>query len=451
MKKIILLIFIVISMNILFAQAQDDPYVKTSTGITIGKLGLNKVGGTVLQGTTAIDSLAWIVGEGGTLSLRIADTYPVLYSLKKLYSTASDTCIMLQRTLNSDSAWFGFANGILDTATLRSWLDTNIVLNGYFNTGITSWSAWQGVVKWYNTDWNTIGRTNCLLDSATSTTGNAVSQGRAFQKNKTYKIVFLYYIPSSNTTCVKIKPRFLGGSNPFLTAQDVTDVWTEVVIYHTALADYTWFEFYQTDVSGSANNTTIGDKIYIDNIRITETTPSGRKWFDQSGNGNHAVQLTSANQPIYNDSLAIKFDGVDDYMTANIGTYSQPNTFVMNGLFRYGSNRYVFDGIGNNNIFGVLWGSEWAMYADNYLGTSSNNSNCNLIAAVFNGASSFNIIDGVTTTGNAGTGNNGTGIMISCDKVGTDKFGRHDFKSFIMSQYGLTETQCNTITTYLNQ
>ena len=171
MRKFLALLLLIASFS--SAQHIEDD------GLTIGKLGLNKVG-TVLQGTTAIDSLAWIVGEGGTLSLRIADTYPVLYSLKQLYTTASDTCGLFRKSSNNDSLWVGFANGILDTATLRAWKGT--------------------------------------------------------------------------------------------------------------------------------------DTVYV------------RKWFDQSGNGNHAVQLTSANQPIYNDSLAIKFDAGNDYLDAgnnsnlNIGT-----------------------------------------------------------------------------------------------------------------------------------
>ena len=78
------------------------------------------------------------------------------------------------------------------------------------------------------------------------------------------------------------------------------------------------------------------------------------KWYDQSGNDNHAVQTTPANQPtiVEGGSLVtggIDFDGVDDYFDLDLGAdLAQPNSFFMvheSDSLNYDKNEF-FDAIG---------------------------------------------------------------------------------------------------------
>ena len=63
------------------------------------------------------------------------------------------------------------------------------------------------------------------------------------------------------------------------------------------------------------------EKFYVRNFKVTMTGVEGfvSRWYDQSGNDNHAVQATPASQPkiVENSALltnGIKFDGMDDFL-----------------------------------------------------------------------------------------------------------------------------------------
>ena len=128
MKKLII-IFLLFATSC-FAQIEGE-------GLDHGKLGLNKISGGN-PGTTAFDSIAYVLGSGSTITDRVKYTYPALYGFKKLWSGASDSCLILRRSLDNAELSFGFVSGILDTASVRSWLDTNIITNGTFDDA-TSW------------------------------------------------------------------------------------------------------------------------------------------------------------------------------------------------------------------------------------------------------------------------------------------------------------------------
>ena len=116
------------------------------------------------------------------------------------------------------------------------------------------------------------------------------------------------------------------------------------------------------------------------------------KWYDQSGNDNHAVQTTPANQPtiVEGGSLVtggIDFDGVDDFLTAGTGFSSSaktvfsvntPSVLTSNGLFAIGSSssdrffaQYTFDryqtesqmGGGGNSAFIAATAQENLIYS----------------------------------------------------------------------------------------
>ena len=189
MKKLII-IFLLLATSC-FAQIEGE-------GLDHGKLGLNKIGGGN-PGTTAIDSIAYVLGSGSTIADKVKDTYPALYGFKKLWSGVSDSCLILRRSLDNAELSFGFVNDILDTASIRSWVDTATIFDD-FTLDITGWSGFNSTPIYYNSDWNSIGRTGALLDSATSTSNVSTYYLSTITSGLTYRVTYDYRIPLSNTT-----------------------------------------------------------------------------------------------------------------------------------------------------------------------------------------------------------------------------------------------------------
>ena len=122
-----------------------------------------------------------------------------------------------------------------------------------------------------------------------------------------------------------------------------------------------------------------GDKFYIKDLTITDTTPNlhVQTLYDQSGNNNHAVQNAFQSMPMIiedgvlveeNGNPALKFDGVDDYFDTNLGTLTESSVFMLFRKTGNGSNS-VFGGTGNRSlgytrenlrhrVFYVNWGAE---------------------------------------------------------------------------------------------
>ena len=115
-----------------------------------------------------------------------------------------------------------------------------------------------------------MGRVNVLLDSATATSTVAPYQLINVVTGETYILYYDYYIPSSNTTTVKLTPRF--GAGDLFDTQAITDTWTSVIDTATVTSDKGDLRFLQADVTPSYTNVTVGDKIYIDNVKLIKTT-----------------------------------------------------------------------------------------------------------------------------------------------------------------------------------
>ena len=76
------------------------------------------------------------------------------------------------------------------------------------------------------------------------------------------------------------------------------------------------------------------------------------QWNDQSGQGNHLIQGTGTNQPLwvnsaYSSKPTIRFDGIDNYIGLAVftgGAISQPNTIFIVCTMPSATLRTVFDG-----------------------------------------------------------------------------------------------------------
>jgi len=126
---------------------------------------------------------------------------------------------------------------------------------------------------------------------------------------------------------------------------------------------------------------------------------------DTSGNGEDAVQATGANQPTYNSSGYVTFDGTDDYL-ANT-TLTQAQRFTM----------YIVANVSADTVAQIMFGDTTAYvglastevmqaYAGNFVGPELFVSGAKKLFAVdFNGASSTLYVNGASVaTGDIGAG-----------------------------------------------
>ena len=178
----------------------------------------------------------------------------------------------------------------------------------------------------------------------------------------------------------------------------------EIVIYNSN----------QTDNRG-AIEANIGEAYSITGIPAYDDEVDGfvETWYDQSGNGNDAVQATAGNQPkIVNAGTLLNeldFDGTADELTIDFGAdLSQANSFFMvhqsdtttansNDFFDRvsGSPRTLFDQSGNN----------YRMFSDSSADTGvAITTDKSLVFALYNGASSLFAKNGTATSAlNVGT------------------------------------------------
>ena len=136
--------------------------------------------------------------------------------------------------------------------------------------------------------------------------------------------------------------------------------------------------------------------------------PDVSQWNDLSGNGNHLVQVTAADQPFYDSvNSEIDLDGVSEFLrtSAFSSTLIQPNDIFIVATVRADANEYIFDGITGGNraaLFGS--GPLRTLYAGNLISSTSFASDKIIYLASFNTTSSELIEGGVSTlTGDVGT------------------------------------------------
>jgi hypothetical protein len=140
----------------------------------------------------------------------------------------------------------------------------------------------------------------------------------------------LVYIPSSNTVANGVEIRNAAGD--LSSSTTTTDEWVEVEATGTSGSDGASSTLSIHATSGGdrtfAGNGT--DVIYYKNASVTVTSADGfvSKWYDQSGNDNHATQGTDASQPKIVDGGSLvtgglDFDGVNDFLTNSANIFAQ--------------------------------------------------------------------------------------------------------------------------------
>lgn len=149
--------------------------------------------------------------------------------------------------------------------------DMTSVYDYDFAANITDWSG-SGTEAWYSVDDSSVGRVNCLIQTATGTNANMATSFADYIQGQRYKYSYLYYIPSSNTTTVKIMPRFYrSGATQNLEVRSVIDAWTASQEFVTADTNYITISYYQLNAANSLTGATVGDVVYLDDVVLTPT------------------------------------------------------------------------------------------------------------------------------------------------------------------------------------
>lgn len=164
----------------------------------------------------------------------------------------------------------------------------------------------------------------------------------------------------------------------------------------------------------------------------TGTTCRVASWKDQSGNDNHAVQTTAANQPIIytggaivkeNGRVSVDFDGTDDFVaTSDFTAEAQPFYFSIVATPSATTLARFIDtnGTDTNNRINITLsnGSIYEMNAGNSITGGTATTTQQLLTADFDTTSSFLYKDGTQIiTGDAGTRN------IDSVRIGANKNG----------------------------
>jgi len=217
----------------------------------------------------------------------------------------------------------------------------------------------------------------------------------------------------------------------------------DVLFSASTIPDSDLYQHYQ----GSSISATDGDSVST--------------WSDDSGNGH---DLTAGTAPTYrtnvlNGEPAVRFDGVDDILTASISnTQSQPFEIYTVAIFHDVSARHdVHAGAGVGGDAGLLFvGSDgnFNSFAATILTDGAADTNAHLFTQFHNGQSSFIEVDGSRTSGDAGTrgytdftvgDRSGEGAKFDGDVLEIAVYSaektsaeRSDINSYFNNKYGLS-------------
>jgi hypothetical protein len=251
-------------------RASDD----TTRGFTA-----NEIGSTLEN---------WVNAEVA-LPLDTASGASAAYSLRNLSTSYSGDVVKVRRS--SDDTEESFTAAEVADDTLLDWVNTSV------STGPSSgvYTKLSGTGTASNPTINSFDVDAGATSLATNHTGSfSVSSGETVRANVTISGDF----SSGNILLVS------GGAFTSTAMQEGTHTYDL-----TALADLPF-----ADIRHNGLSTTTGFSVTVNSIQIIKANGHVTKWYDQSGNDNHAVQATPASQPkvVEGGTLVadgLKFDG----------------------------------------------------------------------------------------------------------------------------------------------
>jgi len=255
------------------------------------------------------------------------------YSLRDLAGSGNTTVVRVRRA--SDNSEKDFSATDVSSGAMTDWVNTDVLTyESDFSSGTDGFLTPPSSAPW-----------TCNIDSIGGLNDNlrltsripVVNVNTYFRRNRTlsagnsYRVTFDAYIPSTNSEVDDFSTVAFGTSQVNIAGQITLDQWTSYDVTGTANATALFIR-----LKGNSSGDATGDVVYIRNVQITQTTAHGfvETWYDQSGNGNDAVQQVSGSQPKIVDAGVLvtgglKFDGVDDSFGTSL---VPPNTVTLIGV-----------------------------------------------------------------------------------------------------------------------
>ena len=244
----------------------------------------------------------WVNGKQDTTLPCDVASAAAAYSLRSVNSNYTGSVVRVRRS--SDNAEKDFS----DVSLIADWVNEDVVTyQSDFSSGTDGWSSSGGNATLAgNVD--TIGG----LDNNLKVVLLENNSRHFFFKinptvNKPLKISGKFYIPSTNSHLdgFSIKNTATGTLFKSFSSPN-TDTWIDFSLEYTPTASN--LTFVPTNLGSEIfNDIGADDVIYLhSNLTITQLTADGHvtTWYDQSGNDNHATQVTAASQPKIVDSGA---------------------------------------------------------------------------------------------------------------------------------------------------
>ena len=321
--------------------------------------------------------VAWMSAHTPSLLLDKYSGAAAAYSLRLLRNDYSGNAVRVRRGSDNQEQNIGFVNNVLDTATMESFVNSGEV---FTNPEITSATGWD---LSSNTEYNSETEAFDMVEE----NGLTIQQGVNISGH-TYSITIV--VDSISSGRIKI---YAGGTQ----SDEISTTGT-----HTL------------DIVGGSSNDFLGVNpvgtatCSISSFSAIDTTANGyvTTWYDQSGSGNNATQITASRQPkivnagstiTYLSKPSILYNGTSQYIQNSLSAYSSSEQYYIVGegftdngrgaqtirggsfwrdgsVFRFinGGNMFFTTGSTANNLLVVqLNASDADLYLNNVAATES--------------------------------------------------------------------------------
>ncbi len=380
---------------------------------------INGVQGIVFDGTDDF------MNGSATLANAIADGDFTMFFAYKLNGSLSNTQSLI--VSNDQSSLLVYLRGDLGDVIAKAGTGNGAVRSGALDTNTHVLMARRSgsTLRLFMDG----GPTTTAIDLASTTVSNITSlvlgQVNAFfgRLNGTLGAIAIY-----NSSLLNSKANAIGAQ----LATKFGSSWTDISTDATSIAGLQlWL-----DASDTAS--------------ITHTSNSVSQINDKSGNGRHAVQANSGNQPqtnvnTINSRNVLTFDGTNDFMATSSYSHAQPSTKILvwktNTL--ESDPRAFYEGGGQ-----LMWtdGGNFRMFAGINLGSTARNTNVNIHTAIFNSTSSSLRHNGsLGANGNAFTQGSSGGMTIGARSGGGSQWQNGQFCELIHYNRVLTTEELNEI------
>jgi hypothetical protein len=251
------------------------------------------------------------------------------YSLRNLSTTYTGNVVDVRRS--SDDAEDSFTAAEVSDGTLVDWVNEDVLkYSSNFSSSLAGFivDSGDGAIAGQTFE----GESDVVkhTPSVSTSSSHRLRRLSTIPLSSIVSLKVLVYIPSSNTVANGVEIRNAAGD--LSSSTTTTDEWVEVEATGTSGSDGASSTLSIHATSGGdrtfAGNGT--DVIYYKNASVTVTSADGfvSKWYDQSGNDNHATQGTDASQPKIVDGGSLvtgglDFDGVNDFLTNSANIFAQ--------------------------------------------------------------------------------------------------------------------------------